>query len=248
MVKINKIINWLHENNFDVIVQKKYDENLKIEKPETHIFSKKNNISFTKNEIDSDSGIVFCNKNIECKSCLVKVVTENPRLDFIKCITIFFPPKPCKIIKGKNVKIGKNCSIGSDGFGYEKDHDGSWIKFPHYGNIIFEDNVEIGDNNTIARGTLGDTIIREGVKTDGGVHIAHNSEIGKNTLLTAHVMIAGGVKIGENCWLGPSSSIINKITIGDNVFVGIGSNVIKNIPNNVIIAGNPAKILRSNEK
>ena len=91
---------------------------------------------------------------------------------------------------------------------------------------------------------MSDTIISDGVKIDNLVHIAHNVQIGKNTLIIAKSMIGGSTKIGKNCWIGPSSSIINQIEIGNNVIVGIGTNVLKSCPDFSVVAGNPGKIIR----
>tara|TARA_B100000424_G_C22944534_1_gene502673 strand:- start:5542 stop:6309 length:768 start_codon:yes stop_codon:yes gene_type:complete len=243
-IRIKDILEWVKINNYDYKLSANYNSNHIINCPSTTKDANDNNISFSLST-DSNAGVLF---SLEGNDSMLNVLTDNPKLDFIKCITEFYPPEPCNVIQGKNVKIGKNCSIGSSGFGVVRDSkDGSWVEFPHYGNIILGDDVWLGDNNTITRGTLGDTIIGNGVKTDCGVHIAHNSIIGDNCMFAAKAMIAGSVTMGENCWVGPSSSIINKAVIGNNVFIGIGSNVIKDIPDNVVVAGNPAKIIKENK-
>lgn len=133
------------------------------------------------------------------------------------------------IIIYDNTIIGENCYIksgsviGEDGFGFDFEEDGTPIRIPHLGNVIIGNNVEIGAKNTIARGTLGSTIIENNVKIDDQVHIAHNCIIRENTIITACVEISGSVCIGKNCWIGPNSSIIQKIKIGNNVTIGIGS-------------------------
>tara|TARA_R100000027_G_scaffold9294_1_gene6708 strand:+ start:570 stop:1340 length:771 start_codon:yes stop_codon:yes gene_type:complete len=246
-IKIKDILKWVQLNELRYILSDHDSLDYLLTKPQTTLNATLENISFTLG-IESSAGVIF--KNHDCKTennSYLTVLSDDPKLDFIKCISNFFKPEPCKVIKGNNVTIGKNCTIGSAGFGYMKDYDGTWIRFPHYGNIIIGDNVDIGDNNTITRGTLGDTIIGSGVKTDCGVHIAHNSVIGKDCMFAAHAMVAGSVIMGENCWVGPSTSIINKAKIGKNVFIGIGSNIIKDIPDDVVVAGNPAKIIRKNK-
>jgi UDP-3-O-[3-hydroxymyristoyl] glucosamine N-acyltransferase len=141
---------------------------------------------------------------------------------------------------GNNVIIGSNNVIGGVGFGYVKDEEtNEYDQFPHLGKTIIEDNVHIGNNTCIDRGSLKDTIIRSGVKIDNLVHISHNVEIGKNSLIIACTMIAGSVTIGENSWLAPSSSIRNSVSIGKNVTVGLASTVTKNIDEDKTIVGSP---------
>jgi UDP-3-O-[3-hydroxymyristoyl] glucosamine N-acyltransferase len=144
-------------------------------------------------------------------------------------------------IIGNSVEIGSCSVIGEVGFGYAKnDITNVYEQFPHYGRVIIHDNVHIGSCNTVARGSISDTLIEEGVKTDSQVHIAHNAKIGKNTLLMANVMVAGSAVIGSNCWIAPCCCIRNGITIGNNVTAGLQSTITKNIPNNEVVMGNPA--------
>ena len=145
------------------------------------------------------------------------------------------------IIKN-NVIINSGTSIGTDGFGYSRDSQTNILKkFPHFGGVVIEDNVEIGANSCIDKGTLGNTIIQEGTKIDNLVHIAHNVNIGKNCLIIANSMIAGSTIIGANSWIAPSASILNGLSIGKNVTVGVGAIVTKNIPANETWAGFPAR-------
>jgi UDP-3-O-[3-hydroxymyristoyl] glucosamine N-acyltransferase len=153
----------------------------------------------------------------------------------------------CNCYIGDNVKIGKNVFIkpgvviGTDGFGYSRNKEGIWEKFPHLGGVLIEDNVDIGANSCIDRGTLGNTIIHEGSKIDNLVHIGHNVIIGKNSLIIANTMIGGSTEIGEGCWVSPSANIMNGIKIGNNVTISMASWVTKNIPDEEIWAGFPAQ-------
>jgi len=146
-------------------------------------------------------------------------------------------------IISENVRITSGCVIGSSGFGYEK-HEKKWVNFPHIGNVIIKKNVDVGANTCIDRGTLGSTIIEEGVKIDNLVHIAHNVNIGKNSVIITQSCIAGSVVIGANCWIAPGVIIRNGIKIGNNVTVGMGAVVTKDIKDDDIVMGIPAKSIK----
>ena len=142
---------------------------------------------------------------------------------------------------GNNVNIGASTTIGGSGFGYEKDSQGKYKKIEHYGSVFIDDEVNIGDNVTIDRGTIGYTKICKNVKIDNQVHIAHNSFIGFNTIITAGVVVSGSVIVGENCWLGPNSTINNKASFPNNSKLGIGSVMLKKVINEGTYFGIPIK-------
>ena len=141
---------------------------------------------------------------------------------------------------GKNVIIQSGTVIGSDGFGYQKNEDGVMEKFPHVGGVVIGDNVEIGANTCIDRGTLGNTEIKNNAKIDNLVHVAHNVVIGENAVVIALAMIGGSTKVGDNAWISPSVSIRDGLKIGNDSTVGMGAVVTKNINSNEVWAGNPA--------
>jgi UDP-3-O-[3-hydroxymyristoyl] glucosamine N-acyltransferase len=151
-------------------------------------------------------------------------------------------------IIGRNCLVKSNTVIGEEGFGFERDENGVPVRIPHLGRVVIGDNVEIGASTVIARGTLEDTIIESNVKIDDQVFIAHNVVIGSNSMIIAEAEISGSSKIGANSWLGPNCCVMNGITIGDNCFIGLGTVVTKSIPDKVVVAGSPAKILRKNTK
>lgn len=143
---------------------------------------------------------------------------------------------------GNRVLVKSHSTIGSDGFGYSKTPDGHFEKFPHLGGVIIGNDVEIGSNTCIDRGTLGNTIIKDYAKIDNLVHVAHNVEIGKNTLVIANVLIGGSTKIGDNCWIAPSATLRDGLYICDDVIVGMSAVVTKNLTEPGIYLGNPARI------
>lgn len=118
-------------------------------------------------------------------------------------------------------------------------------KFPHYGKVVIKNNVEIFSNCSIARGSISDTIIEQGTRIDSFCHVAHNVNIGKNTELTAGTIIGGSTIIGNNCWLGLNCTIKQKLKIGDRSIVGSGSSVIHDVEEEDIVAGSPAKSIKS---
>lgn len=142
---------------------------------------------------------------------------------------------------GNHVVIGSNNTIGGNGFGYEKDETGAYQLMPHIGSVWIEDYVEIGNNTCIDRGVLGATHIKKNAKIDNLVHIAHGVVVGENSLIIANAMIGGSTIIGDNVWVAPSASLINKITIGNNSLVGMGAVVVKNVEEDKVVMGNPAK-------
>lgn len=143
-------------------------------------------------------------------------------------------------IIGKNCVINSGAIIGADGFGFAPDENGEYSKVPQIGNVILEDFVDIGAATTIDRATLGSTIIRRGVKLDNQIQIAHNVEIGKNTVIAAQTGIAGSTKIGENCQIGGQVGIVGHITIGNNVKIQAQSGIGRNVKDNEVLQGSPA--------
>ncbi|EJL63368.1 UDP-3-O-(3-hydroxymyristoyl)glucosamine N-acyltransferase [Flavobacterium sp. CF136] len=142
-------------------------------------------------------------------------------------------------IIGNNCTIHSGTIIGADGFGFAPNEEGEYNKVPQIGNVIIEDNVDIGANTTIDRATLGSTIIRKGVKLDNQIQIAHNVEIGKNTVIAAQTGVAGSTKIGENCMIGGQVGIAGHLTIGNNVRLQAQSGVARNIKDDEILQGSP---------
>ena len=179
--------------------------------------------------------------------------------------------KKCSIghntIIEKNVRIGDHCNIGSNvilknsvignntnildgsiigkkGFGFYPGKEIN-IRYPHIGSVIIGNNVEIGCNNTIDRGSLSDTVIGDGTFLDNQIHIAHNVKIGKNCIITGQVGFAGSSTIGNRVMIGGQAGISGHLSVGDNVQIGGGSGVIKNIPSNTKVMGYPAKNIRN---
>jgi len=142
--------------------------------------------------------------------------------------------------------IGDNCTIhagviiGADGFGYAPQPDGTFSRIPQIGNVIIGDRVDVGAGTTIDRATMGSTVIRNGVKLDNQIQIAHNVEIGENTVIAAQTGIAGSTKIGKNCMIGGQVGIAGHLIIGNNVRVQAQSGIGKNIPDGETVQGSPS--------
>jgi UDP-3-O-[3-hydroxymyristoyl] glucosamine N-acyltransferase len=142
---------------------------------------------------------------------------------------------------GKNVTIHAGTVIGGDGFGFAPQRDGSYKKVPQIGNVIIEDFVEIGSNACIDRATIGSTIIKSGAKLDNLLQIAHNVEVGNNTVIAAQVGISGSTKIGNNVQIGGQAGIVGHIQIADGTRINAQSGVSKSIKTpNSAVTGSPA--------
>lgn len=143
-------------------------------------------------------------------------------------------------VVGNNCVINSGAIIGADGFGFTPNENGTYTKVPQTGNVILEDHVDIGAATTIDRATLGSTIIREGVKLDNQIQIAHNVEIGKNTVIAAQTGVAGSTRIGMNCQIGGQVGIAGHLTIGNNVRVQAQSGIGRNVKDNEVLQGSPS--------
>jgi UDP-3-O-[3-hydroxymyristoyl] glucosamine N-acyltransferase len=141
---------------------------------------------------------------------------------------------------GNFVTIHSGTIIGSDGFGFAPQEDGSYSKIPQIGNVVIEDYVEIGSCSTVDRATLGTTYIRRGAKLDNQIQVAHNVEIGENTVIAAQTGIAGSTKIGKNCLIGGQVGIAGHITIGDRVKIQAQSGIGKSLKDGEVVQGSPA--------
>lgn len=150
----------------------------------------------------------------------------------------------CKIYS--ETEIGNKCTLhagvilGADGFGFAPNTGGDYSKVPQIGNVVIKDNVDIGAATTIDRATLGSTIINKGVKLDNQIQIAHNVEIGENTVIAAQTGIAGSTKIGKNCMIGGQVGIVGHIVIGNNVKVQAQTGIARNVKDNETLQGTPA--------
>jgi UDP-3-O-[3-hydroxymyristoyl] glucosamine N-acyltransferase len=158
----------------------------------------------------------------------------------------------CKIYS--DTKIGEKCVIhagvviGADGFGFAPNSENSYNKVAQIGNVVLEDHVEIGANSCIDRATLGSTIIKKGVKLDNLIQIAHNVEVGENTVMASQTGVAGSTKIGKNCMFGGQVGIIGHLQLGDRVKIAAQSGVSKSVKEDSIIQGSPAYDVREYTK
>ena len=143
-------------------------------------------------------------------------------------------------IIGASCTINSGSIIGADGFGFAPNEKGEYDKVPQIGNVILEDFVDVGANVTIDRATLGSTIIRRGVKLDNHIQIAHNVEVGKNTVIAAQTGVAGSTKIGENCQIGGQVGIAGHLTLGNNIRIQAQSGIGRNIKDGETLQGSPA--------
>ncbi len=149
---------------------------------------------------------------------------------------------------GKKVVIGPNCSIGNVGFGFYIDKDSTKKRFPHYGGVIIENNVEIDANVSIDRGVFTNTILGENTKVGSLVHIAHNAKIGKNVIIAPHSKVCGSVIIGNNSYISPGTVVRQSVKIGEGSIIGMGSIVTNDIPPFTLAYGTPARTIKTLDK
>lgn len=196
------------------------------------------------------------------------IISNNPRLTFARIARRFFggsslvsvtsDPEPEGVIVGnfvhfegfvrigKRVQIQPHVTIGTAGFGYERNEEGEWEYFPQVGGVVIGDDVDIGSKTNIQRGALDNTSIGRGSKIGPGCNIGHNSIIGKHTFIAGMTNLGGKAKIGDYCFIGMGVIILPGIEVGNNVMIGAGAVVTKNVPNGVVACGVPAKIISKN--
>jgi len=152
---------------------------------------------------------------------------------------------PCQI--GNSCIIGNDSILGADGFGFAYDDDNHAIRIPHLGGVIVGNNVEIGDQCHISKGTIRDTLIKDNVKINSQVRIAHNVKLGKRSII-AGGNFSGSSEVGDDCWVAPGAVVRNKVTIGNGSFVGLGAVVTKSFPPFSVLYGVPAKKVGTRDK
>ncbi len=164
--------------------------------------------------------------------------------------TLIFPNVTIReaCVIGNNCIIHSGAVIGADGFGYAPDSDGIYHKIPQIGNVVLEDEVEIGANTTIDRAAMGSTIIKKGVKIDNLVQIAHNVTVGEHSAVSAQSGVSGSAKVGKKCILAGQVGIVGHIELADGVIVAAQSGVSKSIKNPGIYFGSPAKEISVSKK
>lgn len=158
------------------------------------------------------------------------------------------------VILKRNVSLGKNCLIGSntvigeEGFGFSNNQEGNYERVPHYGGVRIGNEVEIGSNVSIDRGTLDDTVVGDGSKIDNLCHIAHNVNIESNVMIIAGSVIAGSVHLSKGAYIAPGAIIKNQTKVGRNSLIGIGTLVLNDVEEDKVVYGVPGKTVRTRDK
>lgn len=194
------------------------------------------NVAIGKNAVITADCTIGDNTKIFHNSVLLENVSVGSDSIIFQNVSI---REGCKL--GNRVIIHAGAVIGSDGFGYITDEKGVYNKIPQIGNVILEDDVEIGANSTIDRAALGSTILKRGVKIDNLVQVAHNVEVGEDSVMSAQVGISGSTKIGKHCIFAGQVGVVGHIEIGDNVIVVAQSGVSKSISKSGMYFGSPTK-------
>lgn len=142
---------------------------------------------------------------------------------------------------GKNVVIRENAVIGADGLSTDRDEDGTPVTMPQFGRVVLEDEVQIGANTVVQRGAIDETRICRRAKIDNCAFVSHNCFVGENTFMVTESVMLGSSTVGKNSMVSSNATIRNGVHIGDNVLVGMGSVVVKDVPNEAVVKGNPAR-------
>lgn len=145
---------------------------------------------------------------------------------------------------GAGVRLGPGCVIGSRGAGYERDADGHWVEFPQVGGVVIEDEVHIGAQAVVQRGTLGDTVIRRGTRVGTLANISHNALVAEDVLIVGHAQIGGGVQLERGVVVWQGAVIANGVHVGEDAVIGMNAAVRGDVPAGEVWAGNPARKLR----
>lgn len=195
-----------------------------------------NNVAIGKNVVISAECVIKDNTRIFHNTVLFENVKIGSDCVIFPNVTI---RENCVV--GDRVLIHSGAAIGSDGFGYAKNEKGEYEKIPQIGNVVIEDDVEIGSNAAIDRAALGSTIIKKGAKIDNLVQIGHNVYIGENTAISGQAGVSGSTKIGKNCILAGQAGIADHLEVADNVIITAQSGVSKSITKSGIYFGSPTK-------
>lgn len=150
-----------------------------------------------------------------------------------------------RVTIGQDCVIRSNCVIGEEGFGVEELPDDQTFRIPHIGGVRIGDHVNMGNLNSISAGTLGPTVIEDHVQIDNLVNIAHNGFVGAGSMIMPCVMMAGSARVGKRSYIGCNASITNGVSLGDDCQVGLGAVVVRSFGDNLVLAGNPARVLRN---
>lgn len=226
-------------SSFAVLLQK-YDE-MNRPKPGVHASAVISNSAKVGQNVSIAAGAVIGDEAVVGDNCIIgaQVVIEKKAKLGSGCHLHSGSRVLHDCVLGNNCRLHAGVTIGSDGFGFAPS-DSEYSKIPQVGNVVLEDDVEIGSNSTIDRATMGSTIIRQGVKLDNLIQVAHNVEIGEHTVIAAQTGIAGSTKIGKRCMIGGQVGIIGHLTIGDNVKIAAQSGIGNNLPDGAIVQGSPA--------
>jgi UDP-3-O-[3-hydroxymyristoyl] glucosamine N-acyltransferase len=198
------------------------------------------NVSLGRNVVISENCRIGNNVRIFHNSVILQDVEIGDDCLIFQNVSI---REKCKI--GNRVIIHPGTVIGSDGFGFEPDEEGKFHKIPQIGNVIIEDDVELGSNVSVDRASIGSTVIQKGVKVDNLVQIAHNVIIGENTIISAQAGISGSTKVGKNCFILGQAGLTGHIEIADNVILIAQSGVSKSITKAGTYFGYPAKDIKT---